>query len=207
MCRVLERWGSLPEALGLLWPQPLLVAPPCQCLLHFLAAETNVNTANSFTFYILSAKDDLFQSLTFIWIVLQDLYFSKKEKIPILKKTGVSIFAGAGLSIGLPHPSIRLGESLFAHRGCLGVLISLRTCSSSGPHRGFMNFLHLLFPGHGLQLSWYEGVRAFLRPRHSSAHLTLFSFGVRLFFLATFPSYFQPSNLCCFLKNPPWARG
>lgn len=79
MCRVLERWGSLPEALGLLWPQPLLAAPPCQCLLHFLAAETNVNTANSFTFYILSAKDDLFQSLTFIWIVLQDLYFSKKK--------------------------------------------------------------------------------------------------------------------------------
>lgn len=112
----------------------------------------------------------------------------------------ISVFAGAGLSpLCLPHPCIVFGESLFADHGC-----SFHTCSSSGLHRSFMNFLHLPSPGLGLQLlvsgslGSPEGTVTLQFPWIWSPLLLVFSFGQ--------PSLLT-SNLCFFLKNSSCALG
>lgn len=106
----------------------------------------------------------------------------RKKKKRIKRKKGTPPRQEARESPARHRDGRMLRESLFADRGCLGILISFPIHSNSGLHRGFMNSFHLPFPGHGLQGSLYQGVWTFPRSLFSSLEFVLLWWLVSSFF-------------------------
>lgn len=123
-----------------MWSQPLMPPP-------LLGTKTNANTAKSFGFSIISTKEAPFQSLMATWIIRQNL--SSLSLLGLVKPTS-------------PLSSL-LGDSCFAHHGCMDFLISLylfQLRTTQKPHELCSSTLS----GHGIRLSWGSPILDFLQP-------------------------------------------